>query len=180
MPRLLASAEARRRSSNGNLLLIVGVSGHRELEVGSAWDWVRNQITIFLRGLPRPLVGVTSLAIGADQIFAEIVVKLGGQIDAVIPFEGYERTFEKEADLHNYRRLKGIAAHVETLGPSPTDEEAYLRAGKRVVDRSELLVAVWDGQTAHGLGGTADIVQYAMVARKRLVLLNPVTRKLVD
>lgn len=179
MRELLESTAARRRSANGSLLLIVGVSGHQELGDDSAWDWVRNQITVFLKGLPRPLVGITCLAIGADQMFAEIVIKLGGQIHAVIPFEGYERTFEREADLDNYRRLKSVAAHVETLGPSPTDEEAYLCAGKTVVDRSELLVAVWDGHSAHGLGGTGDIVQYAMAVGKRLVQLNPVKRTLV-
>jgi hypothetical protein len=29
------------------------------------------------------------------------------------------------------------------------------------VDRSSVLVAVWDGQPARGLGGTADVVAYA-------------------
>ncbi|MEO5877101.1 MAG: hypothetical protein ABIQ26_19070, partial [Streptosporangiaceae bacterium] len=42
----------------------------------------------------------------------------------------------------------------------PTDE-AYLVAGHRVVKRSDLLLAVWDGRPAGGLGGTADIVAYA-------------------
>jgi hypothetical protein len=30
-----------------------------------------------------------------------------------------------------------------------------------VVEASELLVAVWDGEPARGLGGTADVVAYA-------------------
>jgi hypothetical protein len=34
-------------------------------------------------------------------------------------------------------------------------------AGKVVVDRSSVLVAVWDGQPSRGLGGTADVVRYA-------------------
>ena len=34
-------------------------------------------------------------------------------------------------------------------------------AGKVVVDRSSVLLAVWDGQPSRGLGGTADVVAYA-------------------
>jgi hypothetical protein len=40
-------------------------------------------------------------------------------------------------------------------------ERAHLAAGQVVVDRSERLVAVWDGKPARGIGGTADIVSYA-------------------
>jgi hypothetical protein len=167
-------------TTDRSLSLIVGVTGHRELRNPVDWDWVREQLAAFLAGIPRPLVGVTSLAIGADQIFAEIVMDLGGHIQVIIPFVGYERTFKTEADLHDYTRLKDLAAQVETLAPSPTEEVGYLRAGKRVVDHSELIVAVWDGKAAHGLGGTADVVKYAVTSRKRLVQLNPVTREMLD
>ena len=34
-------------------------------------------------------------------------------------------------------------------------------AGKVVVDRSSVVLAVWDGQPSRGLGGTADVVAYA-------------------
>jgi hypothetical protein len=157
--------------------LIVGVTGHQELEDDSAWAWVRIQMIGVLKDLPGPLIGVTSLAIGADQLFAEIVVQLGGQIIAVIPFEGYERTFERGGDLRNYKGLRSIAVKVETVDPTPTNEQAYLLAGKKVVDHSELLVSVWDGETAHGLGGTGDIVEYAIKKGKRLIIVNPVTRE---
>ncbi len=33
--------------------------------------------------------------------------------------------------------------------------------GLVVVERCDLLLAIWDGHPAHGLGGTADIVAYA-------------------
>jgi hypothetical protein len=33
--------------------------------------------------------------------------------------------------------------------------------GRAVVDRSSVLIAVWDGQPSRGLGGTADVVTYA-------------------
>jgi hypothetical protein len=42
--------------------------------------------------------------------------------------------------------------------------------GRAVGDRSNVLVAVWDGQPARGLGGTADVV--VAYARERGVLVQ--------
>ena len=125
-------------------------------------------------------MGLTSLAIGADQIFAEVVLAQGGAIEAVIPFSDYERTFENDQDLQNYRRLLGAAAAVRILEPSESEEAAYLRAGKLLVERSDLLLAVWDGMPGHGKGGTADIVKYAIVLHKRWVHFNPMTQTISD
>jgi hypothetical protein len=36
-----------------------------------------------------------------------------------------------------------------------------MRAGEKVVDLSDTLLAVWDGLPAKGYGGTADVVTYA-------------------
>jgi hypothetical protein len=166
-------------STGVNCPLSIGVTGHRELSDVQGWVWVRAQLHEFLAGLYRPLLGVTSLAIGADQIFAEIVLDLGGQIEAIIPFAGYERTFRNDVELGRYEELKSLCVRSETLGPFPTEEEAFLSAGKTVVDHSDLLVAVWDGEPAHGTGGTGDIVDYALARRKELVHVNPITRKVV-
>jgi hypothetical protein len=47
------------------------------------------------------------------------------------------------------------------LEHTESTEEAHMDAGKVVVDRSSVLLAVWDGQPSRGLGGTADVVAYA-------------------
>ena len=120
------------------------------------------------------LTGITSLATGADQVFAEVVLELKGDLEAVIPFPEYERTFTNEPDLARYRLLKAAAKRVEILPDSGTQDEAYLAAGRRVTDLSDLLVAVWDGQPARGLGGTAEVVDYGARMGKRVVQFNPV------
>ena len=51
--------------------------------------------------------------------------------------------------------------------------QAHLTAGQAVVDRSERLVAVWDGKPARGIGGTADIVSYARQKGVPVVVLWP-------
>jgi hypothetical protein len=154
--------------------LTVGITGHRKLEDPAAWKWVRRELTALL-GAVAPLTGITSLAIGADQLFAEVVLELKGDIEAVIPFPDYERTFTDETDLTRYRLLKAASKRVEVLPDGANEDQAYLDAGRRVTDLSDLLVAVWDGQPARGLGGTADVVGYAARIGKRVVQFNPVT-----
>jgi len=158
--------------------MVIGITGHRHLDDPSAWDWVRHEIRALLTPMPRPLVGMTALAIGADQVFAEVVLKLQGKIEVVIPFVGYEKTFKNEVDLLKYRRLRSVASRIETLENSVSEEESYLLAGKKIVDCCDLLIAVWNGQPAHGLGGTADIVTYAILTGKQWVRLNPVAQEI--
>jgi hypothetical protein len=156
--------------------LKVGVTGHRKLTNPAAWDWVRTELTALLQETARPLIGLTSLAIGADQLFAEVVLQLQGEIQLIVPFPNYDRTFDNQPDLAQYHRLKSLAKHLEIRRNGATEEQAYLEAGQRIVDLSDWMVAVWDGQPARGLGGTADIVQYAAATGKRCVQLNPVTQ----
>jgi hypothetical protein len=156
--------------------VIVGITGHQHLDDSSAWDWVEVQLERVLREVTPPLTGVTSLAIGADQLFADVVLRLGGTLRAVVPFEGYQQKFEAGKDRRNYKRLLRKASEVEVLEKCDSDELAYLEAGKRMVDRSDLLIAVWDGKPAEGVGGTADAVEYAKRHGIPVFHLNPVER----
>jgi len=138
--------------------------------------WVRGEIDRILENTALPLIGVTSLAIGADQLFAEAVLRHHGTLHAIVPFPEYERTFSSGRDLSTYHQLLREAAQVEILAKHDSDEEAYLAAGRAVVEKADLLVAVWDREPAAGLGGTADVVLYAEQVGRKRILLNPLSR----
>jgi hypothetical protein len=121
-----------------------------------------------------PLVAVTSLAVGADQLLARLVLERKGVIHAVLPFADIERSFSPEY-LPAYRELVKQAT-VEVLNTPGTDEDAYLAAGQRVVDLSEIMLAVWNGKPAKGKGGTADVVAYAVRRGVPLVHIDPMSR----
>lgn len=141
------------------MTIFIGVTGHQNLSP-STRRFVRRALDAELEGLI-PLVGITSLARGADQIFADCVLGVGGELTVILPASGYESTFAASEDLTTYHRLLGSAIETITLPFGRPSEEAYMAAGKAIVERSNLLLAVWDGQPAGGLGGTADIVAYA-------------------
>ncbi len=156
----------------------VGITGHQRLAELSDWDWTRNELENALRSLPQPLIGVSALAIGSDQLFAQLVLDLGGSLEAVIPFTDYERSFGGSLDRDEYHRLLNLAQPVSVLPASENDEQAYFLAGTSVVDRCELMFAVWNGQPAISLGGTGDIVISALRQQKPLIHLNPISREI--
>lgn len=151
----------------------IGITGHQRLTDPSRWEWVGGEIAQILARTPKPLIGVTSLAIGADQLFADLVLQQHGTLEAIIPFEGYELIFAEGRDRREYQRLLDRASRVEILHRTGSAEHAYFGAGKRVVDLADLLVAVWDGKPAAGLGGTADVVAYAQQQGKAVLHLDP-------
>ena len=158
----------------------IGITGHQRLKAPASWDWVKQEFDRLLSSLAPPLTGVTSLAIGADQLFAEAILEHGGSLKVIVPFAGYEFTFSEGDDRKQYLRLLASASDREILDKHGSDEEAYLAAGQCVVDRSQLLLAVWDGTPAAGIGGTGDVVNYALQQGRKLIHLNPVTREIND
>lgn len=137
----------------------IGITGHQTIPA-QALPRVRRGIRAALVEKSAPLEGYSSLADGADQLFASILLELGGRLHAIIPANNYESTFDGPA-LARYRKLLDAATDVKQLSFDEPDEAAFDAAGRSVVDHSDVLIAVWDGKAARGRGGTADAVNYA-------------------
>lgn len=152
----------------------IGITGHQKLDKAESWTWVNSSMRRELAEAKPPLTAVTSLAIGADQLLARLVLERGGSIHAVLPYADIERSFSSE-DIQGYRDLVKHAT-VEILDTPGADQDAYLAAGLRVVDLSDVVIAIWNGLPAKGKGGTADIVEYALSRHKPLIHINPATQ----
>lgn len=148
----------------------VGLSGHQKMPE-AAYTFAANAIDDYLAAHEN-IVGVCSLAAGSDQLFAEKVVNTGNELHVVIPCKDYEATFDADG-LAKYQSLLAVAANTEMLGFDSPSEEAFYAAGKRVAELSDELIAVWDGKKAQGLGGTADIVDFARHLGKQVIVVWP-------
>jgi hypothetical protein len=153
----------------------VGITGHQRLQDSI---WVKHELVRILQIQAPPLIGVTSLALGADQLFSQAVLDCGGSLHVIVPMPSYAHDFAAEA-LAEYERLLSAASEVDILPAAASKEEAYFVAGKKVVEQSDLLIAVWNGKPAAGLGGTGDVIQYAMTHGKRYIHINPVTQQII-
>lgn len=98
----------------------------------------------------------------------------------MIPSDNYEKTFKVKSHYEKYKVLLAGASGKIQLDFREPDEIAFDRAGKQVVDMCTAMFAVWDGQEAKGLGGTGDIVKYALESNKKVVQFNPVDRVVVE
>ncbi|WP_405711206.1 MULTISPECIES: hypothetical protein [unclassified Streptomyces] len=138
----------------------IGVTGHRTIPQ-EAHAHVLAGLRAALRGHEGSMEALSSLAVGADQIFADLALARGAELTVVIPSGDYESCFEDAAELARYRALKDRAAREVRLDYPHSTDEAYYAAGAYIADHCDRLLAVWDGRPARGLGGTGDIVTYA-------------------
>ena len=155
----------------------IGITGHAGLSDASE-DLVFASVTEALRGYGTPLHGVTCLAQGADRIFARAVLALGGTIEVILPAEDYRRRVVardgvSESDgvnerdgVNEFDELIGRAVAVHTMPFASSGREAYVAASEDMLDRCDLLLAVWDGIPSRQPGDTAHVV--ATARRRRI------------
>jgi hypothetical protein len=151
--------------------LRIGVTGHRSLPAGVRLEELVKQAVERVRTMipTRPttalrLVAISSLAEGADRLVASIVLEdPDAQLEVILPLplEDFRADFATEESRHDFAQLLDRATRIVELPSTITREEAYEQAGRYVVERSDVLIALWDGQPAHGQGGTGDAVEWA-------------------
>lgn len=159
----------------------IGVTGHRTLDdpegaaadVAIALDRILAGQTVHSTDTTRvELTIVSALAEGADRVIidqARAVAPL--RLEAVLPMprNDYVNDFTSAESRGAYQALLDDAATVTEIQSS---EHGYLRAGQAIVDRSDVMIALWDGKPARGSGGTAAIVAYARKRRTPLVWIH--------
>ena len=161
----------------------MGVTGHRALadrakviaDVDAALDRL-------LDGSDRTLVAVSSLAEGSDRILAQrVMARPGGRLVALLPLRpvDYVLDFADAVSVQEFTDLVAVADEMEVIEGAPSDdwtrEAAYERAGHAVLDRCDVLLALWDGKPAQGRGGTAEMVFEANLIGKPVEVI-PVER----
>lgn len=158
----------------------VGVTGHRTYDDP---DLIAHRITDVVGDLTlrsgAPIELWSSLAEGADRAVARAVLDAGGTLVAVLPLcaDDYRADFADAVSGDEFESLLARSTAVIVTGGDGSGDRtvAYERAGHRVVDAVEVLIAVWDGEPSRGRGGTAEIVA-AAGDRKLDVIVIPVTR----
>lgn len=144
----------------------IAVTGHIDLTAETA-VLVRTALEELLRphADDGELVGVSCLARGADCLFAEAVLAVGGRLAVVVPSRDYRRTRVRPDQAPVFDRLVEAAYDVVVLPIDTAGRHAYEAANSVLVERADRLMAVWDGTPPTGRGGgTADTVLEARAA----------------
>ena len=137
----------------------IAITGHRGLPAATE-QLVDQAIRDQLAHSGRDITGVSNLADGADQLFAQAVLDAGGQLEVIIPAALY-RDGLPESAYASYDRLLSKASSVHRLDRVESTAEAHMEASNLMLDEADRLFAVWDGKPARAYGGTADVVAEA-------------------
>lgn len=155
---------------------LIAITGHVNVNDDIA-EWVRQTLT---KRLPEvtgsgrlALRGITCLAKGADQLFARVVLELRGTFEVVLPAEDYEQKMVEDGDGEAFCLLLGQATEVHVMPFVSSSRAAYLAASEAMLNRCDLLLAVWDGEPSQRVGDTADVVRAARARSVPVEILWP-------
>lgn len=175
--------------------LAIGVIGHRPNRLPEgAGNWLDAQIGPILAAIreaglnaarhhahffstePARFHVVSALAEGSDRIGARLGLQQDFMLAAPLPFPApdYEKDFASEESKGEFRLLLSQAASVlEFAGDRREEAKAYERAGIAVLDASDLLIAIWDGEPSAGRGGTTELVYEAARRGMPVIRVDP-------
>lgn len=139
-------------------MTVIGVTGHANLDEPTS-DLVLEALSSVLTPYRPDLVGVTCLARGADQVFAEVILRLGSSLEVVVPAADYFDRIPNQEDRARCDAYLASATAVHQMPFQRAGREAYSGASRAVIERSDVIVAVWDGSTNSGTGEAVAIAQ---------------------
>jgi len=167
------------------LPLVIGVTGHRDLRdedigelkrrIGEVFDGIAKDY--LTADGATPIVVLSSLAEGADQLVASVALERGAILIAPLPMplEEYRRDFRPGLTpnaMSEFERLLARAAAAPemplldgvTIDAIRADASCramqYREAGLYIVRHCQILLTLWDEDESHAkTGGTAEIVR---------------------
>jgi len=177
------------RTGASLLPITVGVVGHRTL-VESEIERIQGQIKEILLDIKNqagetPIFFLTALAVGADQIAAEVALGIAGiKVISILPMPigEYEKDFKSTKELATFRdllrdsyqvieakffeprALKGVRndAPLKDFENQALRDAAYRDCGRLISRQSHALIAIWDGKISHAPAGTVDTISHRL------------------
>ena len=181
------------------LAIRLGVTGHRKSRLGpehierinNQVQWVLDCANACLKkshhqyrneySTDEPLrYFVSALADGADTLAANCALSNNWRLLAPLPFS--KEIYQTDFSPHDREEFETLIAKAHAIAELDglrsgefQEERAYLQAGLVTLDQSDILIAIWDGEEARGVGGTAMIKEEALRAGRPVIWINAVS-----
>jgi hypothetical protein len=160
----------------------IGVCGHRALPKKEAFKTALSKSSQLLKQyFPTSTFQVTScLAEGADQLLAHhFLTSLSASLLGILPLPliEYKYDFSSSKGVSQLESLLSQSERVLLPNPTILRPLAYQTANLLLLENSDILVAIWDGELVRGPGGTWEVVAIARSLKLPLIiiLIDPVT-----
>lgn len=166
-------------ATSARVPLVVGVTGHRDIPE-SAIPGLHAKIKSLLLDLKSryratPVILLSALAEGADQLAARVAVSEEVDIPLFVALPMAREIYEHDFAGHALASFRELASKASTLievplvpgntrdsisRQGPERDLQYESVGKYIVEKSQILIALWDGTDNHLRAGTASVVRF--------------------
>jgi hypothetical protein len=164
----------------GRLPIVIGASGHHDLFPEDLAVY-RERLVHFFDNLRQrypstPIQVMSSLAVGADRLIADVALQRG--FDLIVPLPLPEAEYMKDFpdSVDEYLRLRNAVPEwnvfVLPLAEGNTDENIgapgrhrdnqYAQVGAFIAMHCHILIALWDGTYNRFVGGTSHVVEFKL------------------
>lgn len=175
---------------------IVGFSGHRRLmNIEAVRQGIRStlaELKAKAQAAGGRLVLFSSAASGADLLALEAAREIGLDVHIILPLteEDFRNDFVDESgrlDEAQWQRSIGQVVlarsnretdSVRVLPTRAPRPECYHETALKMIDACDLMLTVWDGEAARGLGGTGEFHRLARERGRPHISLNPATGRM--
>jgi hypothetical protein len=157
----------------------IGVIGHCDLGGQEEFSYVHlclHEILTTLRKKYHTVKAISAISEGADSIFAQSAVSMGIQLESVIPFDEFTSDFTKQETYERYKCLRNKSESEIRINFTERSGRAYRKSMEWVVFKSNVVIAVWDGEEIGSVGGTWEAVSLCKKLKKQFIHLNTSTR----
>ena len=159
-------------------MLSIGITGHRALSqihlIKTGFHQILMKIDQEFKDKDWQIISL--LAEGADRlvVLSTLEYKPNTRLIVPLPFSvpEYIKDFSSQESKNEFIQLFDLAYEVIEPEPVSTRDSAYLSAGIQMLDRANVLVALWDGKSARKIGGTGNLVDLARQRRLPIVWLQ--------
>lgn len=165
-----AQKRAAQTPRSGRRRVAVGVTGHRPNQLPAAetprlkraLEAVLDQVAkCAARAAPAvDMMLVSALAEGADRYAAHAALARNWVLLAPLPFE-VSRYLEDFAGQESKAEFVDLFDRARPVAPE--GEGGYLAVGEMILDRIDVLLALWNGTPPKGPGGTGDVAARALL-----------------
>lgn len=145
--------------------IILGITGHRPTNIGGykipnpTYTKIYDQVLNTFKEI-NPKCIISGMALGTDQLAVKVAIESGIPFIACVPFIGQESIWPAESQKE-YQRLLSLAQEVVIVSPGSYSAQKLMIRNQWIVENSDEILAVWNGQTQ---GGTYSCVQLAQKA----------------
>jgi SMODS and SLOG-associating 2TM effector domain 1 len=168
----------------------IGVTGHKDVDqhigrvVREQVRWIRDELLSgrVANATPIRLAVVSLLAEGADRLVIHEVLaeaesrQEDARIEVILPMDKGRYIAEQNFDdglTEEFEQLLAIARPKSLIDdPLLPEQDAYKTAGHQLVNRCDVLLALWNGQPGKGAGGTAAVLQWAAAHGKPCIWVS--------